>query len=231
MEKENRDARFKSVTFTEREENCCAVSVVDKLNADLIVSCYLSFDEFQEGRWLLRRKKGAKKAPDEGSQSSSNFRKILNFFIEYSVSAFVFVMIGLNFLPLIYYYLTTGKNLDVVFRVFYGFWFGILPFAIILSISSYSQTAGRDFCGGKFSFNVKFYSNFLCVEQSDGIKAIVAYTSDSAKMLEYEKIFLVMTSAKNIYVVPKRCLNERKIEKIREYAKKFEDRYIVETKS
>ena len=222
MEKENRDARFKSVTLAEGEEDCCAVSVADKLNADLIVSCYLSLDEFLEGRRLLRRKKGTKKAPDETSQPSSKFRKILNFFIKYSVSVFVFVLIGVIFLPLIYYYLTTGENLNVVCRAFYCSLVGILPFAIILSILSDNQTAGRDFCGGKFSFNLKFYNDFLCVEQSDGIKTVVAYTSNSAKMLEYEKFFLVMTSAKNIYVVPKRCIDKEKIETARKYVKKIE---------
>ena len=81
----------------------------------------------------------------------------------------------------------------------------------------------------KLKFSMRFYDDLIYVKQSEGSNRI-PYTSLDNKFIEDDEKFMVICSDQSMYIVPKRCLNDEKIEKIRGYAKKFEERYIVETK-
>ena len=75
---------------------------------------------------------------------------------------------------------------------------------------------------------MKFYDDLIYIKQSDGVNRI-PYTSLDNKFIEDDEKFMIINSDQNMYIVPKRCLNDKKIKKVREYAKKFDERYIVET--
>lgn len=81
----------------------------------------------------------------------------------------------------------------------------------------------------KIKFSMRFYDDLIYIKQSEGSNRI-PYTNLDNKFIEDGEKFMVICSNQNMYIVPKRCLNDDKIDKIREYAKKFEERYIVETK-
>lgn len=81
----------------------------------------------------------------------------------------------------------------------------------------------------KIKFSMRFYDDLIYIKQSEGANRI-PYTSLDNKFIEDSEKFMVICSNQNMYIVPKRCLNDEKIAKIREYAKKFEERYIVEIK-
>lgn len=82
----------------------------------------------------------------------------------------------------------------------------------------------------KIKFSMRFYDDLIYIKQSEGENRI-PYTNLDNKFIEDNEKFMVICSDQNMYIVPKRCLNDDKIDKIREYAKRFEERYIVETKS
>ena len=65
--------------------------------------------------------------------------------------------------------------------------------------------------------------------------SVIFYAGKDNKIIEFAEKFIIWGKgyhklANFYYIIPKRYLSEQKIEKIREYAKKFEERYIVKTK-
>lgn len=122
-----------------------------------------------------------------------------------------------------------NSNKEIYNYVFIGIALAILYVIWFMPIIHRNNIA-RIFANQSFNFSMKFYDDLIYIKQSDGSNRI-AYTCLDNKFIEDDEKFMIIGSDQNMYIVPKRCLNERKIEKIREYAKKFEDRYIVETKS
>ena len=84
------------------------------------------------------------------------------------------------------------------------------------------------------NFNLSFYDDLLFVSDFNGMNMML-YSGENNTITENDLRFVISSAAyhKMIsfnYIVPKRCLSDEEIAKIREYAKKFEERYIVKTK-
>lgn len=125
---------------------------------------------------------------------------------------------------------------DMVFRhniSAYNYFFIGASFAaiyiIIYTPIMHRNNIAKAVANEKIKFSMRFYDDLIYVKQSEGSNRI-PYTSLDNKFIEDDEKFMVICSDQSMYIVPKRCLNDEKIEKIRGYAKKFEERYIVETK-
>ena len=101
-------------------------------------------------------------------------------------------------------------------------------YIILFTPVMHRNNIARVFANQSFTFSMKFYDDLIYVKQSKGSNRI-PYTCLDNKFIEDDEKFMIISSDQNMYIVPKRCLNEKKVEKIREYAKKFEERYIIET--
>ena len=126
---------------------------------------------------------------------------------------------------------------DMVFRhnisAYNYFFIGASLAAIYIIIYTpimHRNNIAKAIAGQKMKFSMRFYDDLIYIKQSEGANRI-PYTSLDNKFIEDNEKFMVICADQNMYIVPKRCLNDEKIKKIREYAKKFEERYVIETES
>ncbi len=131
-----------------------------------------------------------------------------------------------------YDYFDIFLGICIVF--FVGAIVGILlhSFVFLNKILKYIMNAMEDDEG---HFDLFFYDDLLFASDFNGM-SVIFYSGKDNKIIEFEEKFIIWGKgyhklADFYYIIPKRCLNEEKIEKIREYAKKFEERYIVKKKT
>ena len=79
----------------------------------------------------------------------------------------------------------------------------------------------------KMDFSMSFYDDMIYIKEENGSNRI-SYSSEESKMIEDDEKFIVVSNAQRIYIIPKRCLKNDETDRIREYAKKFKERNIIE---
>ncbi len=161
--------------------------------------------------------------PDEIKLGLKRFQKENRQKRRYLYIALCLVVVLVNFYDMVF-----RHNISPYNYFFIGASFAVI-YIIIYTPILHRNNIAKAVANEKLKFSMRFYDDLIYIKQSEGSNRI-PYTSLDNKFIEDDKKFMVICSDQSMYIVPKRCLNDEKIEKIREYAKKFEERYIVETK-
>lgn len=161
--------------------------------------------------------------PDEIKLGLKRFQKETRKKRRYLYIALCLVVVLINF-----YDMVCRHNISPYNYFFIGASFAVI-YIIIYTPILHRNNIAKAVANEKLKFSMRFYDDLIYIKQSEGSNRI-PYTSLDNKFIEDDEKFMVICSDQSMYIVPKRCLNDDKIAKIKEYAKKFEERYILETK-
>lgn len=127
-----------------------------------------------------------------------------------------------------------ATNLHFFCAIISGFFAGAFIGPVLL-IFKHSRMLTKKLTGAsEISVDLCFFKDCVLVATSS-FMSLLEYSSKNNEFIENNEEFIVSYTkypgAESFnFSVPKRYLDDDKIDKIREYAKKFEERYIVKTK-
>ncbi len=118
--------------------------------------------------------------------------------------------------------------------VIYGILAGLFIGPSLLIFKHFRILTKKLTCASEISVDLCFFKGCVLVRTSS-FMSLVEYSSKNNEFIENDHDFIISymkyPGTESIqYTFPKKFLDNEEIEKIREYAKKFEDRYIIKTK-
>lgn len=179
------------------------------------------YDEYDKGEHL---KISYDLTPEEIKKGLKRFQKEVRKKRRYIYIGLCLAVVLMNLYDMVF-----KHNINAYNYFFIGASFAAI-YIIIYTPILHRNNIAKAVANHKIKFSMRFYDDLIYIKQSEGANRI-PYTNLDNKFIEDNEKFMVICSNQNMYIVPKRCLNDDKIDKIREYAKKFEERYILETKS
>lgn len=179
------------------------------------------YDEYDKGKHL---KISYDLTPEEIKKGLKRFQKEVRKKRRYIYICLCLAAVFMNLYDMIFIH-----NINAYNYFFIGVSFFVI-YIIIYTPILHRNNIAKAVANHKIKFSMRFYDDLIYIKQSEGANRI-PYVNLDNKFIEDNEKFMVICSNQNMYIVPKRCLNDEEIDKIREYAKKFEERYIVETKS